>query len=98
MVAQTLEVTNFHLGSRQKLALKKRAAANGTNVAEEIRHAVDAYLSGITADELKLLDALTLQAERDIGAMNDLLDATNRRAAAVFAELETLRGGGASSR
>ena len=96
MAAQTLELTNFHLGSRQKQALKKRAAANGTNVAEEIRSAVDAYLSGITADHLRLLDIATRQAERDIAAMNDLLAATNRRADAVFAELESLRASSAA--
>jgi hypothetical protein len=93
MRMSTLELTNFHLGSRQKQALKQRAKANGTNVAEEIRNAVDAYLSGVTPDELELLDAATRQAERDIAEMNTMLAATNRRAQAVFAELEALRSG-----
>lgn len=95
MRMDTLELTNFHLGSRQKQALKERAKANGTNVAEEIRHAVDAYLVGVTSDELELLDAATRQAERDIAEMNKMLAATNRRAEAVFAELEALRSGAA---
>jgi hypothetical protein len=93
MRMNTLELTNFHLGSRQKQALKARAKANGTNVAEEIRNAVDAYLSGVTPDELELLDAATRQAGRDIAEMNKMLATTNRRARAVFAELEALRSG-----
>jgi hypothetical protein len=93
MRMSTLELTNFHLGSRQKQALKQRAKANGTNVAEEIRNAVDAYLSGVTPDELELLDAATRHVERDIAEMNTMLAATNRRAHAVFAELEALRSG-----
>lgn len=88
---ETKELTNFHLGRQQKEALRERARANGTNVAEEIRSAVDAYLSGVTPDELKLLDAATRQAQGAIAEMNALLDATNHRAEQVFAELDRLR-------
>ena len=45
--ADTMELTNFHLGRKQKMALRERARAKGTNVAEEIRSAVDAHLSGV---------------------------------------------------
>jgi hypothetical protein len=89
----SMELTNFHLGRRQKAALRARAKANGTNVAEELRTAVDAYLSGITPDELALLDAATRQAAEAIAEMADMLKATNRKADAVFAELERLHRG-----
>lgn len=90
---EKMELTNFHLGRRQKNALRERAQARGGNVAEEIRNAVDAYLSGVTPQELELLDAATKQAETAIEEMTEMLDATNRKAEQVFAELERLRGG-----
>jgi hypothetical protein len=92
-MGSNLELTNFHLGRRQKQALKARAKAKGSNVAEELRNAVDAYLSGITSDELALLDSATRRAAADIAEMTAMLEATNLRADAVFAELERLRGG-----
>jgi hypothetical protein len=92
MTARTMELTHFHLGRQQKIALKQRAMVNGTNVAEELRMAVDAYLSDVTLKELALLDAASRNAETTIEEMNAMLDATNRRADQVFAELEHMRG------
>jgi hypothetical protein len=92
MSAETMELTNFHLGRQQKVALKQRAKANGTNVAEELRTAVDAYLSGVTPQELALLDSASRNAEKAIEDMNAILGATNRRADEVFTELEQIRG------
>ena len=90
----TMEVTNFHLGRNQKAELRKRAQARGTNVAEELRNAVDAYLSGVASSEdLELLDVATRKAQTDIAEMAEQLDETNRRADRIFAELEQLRGG-----
>lgn len=86
-----MELTNVHLGRSQKQALRQRAKVKGTNMAEEIRRAVDAYLSGATPEDLVLLDAATLQTERAITEMSDLLAATNHKADAIFAELEKLR-------
>lgn len=91
--ANPMELTNFHLGRDQKRALRDRAKHKGTNLAEEIRSAVDAYLSGVTSEELELLDAATQRAQADIDAMTAMLDATNRRAELIFKELEKLRGG-----
>jgi len=93
MASETMELTNFHLGRKQKQALKERALAKGTNLAEEIRNAVDAYLAGVTPEELELLDAATRQAASAIAEMSEMLEATNRKADRVFAELEKLRGG-----
>jgi uncharacterized protein YhaN len=89
----TMEVTNFHLGRAQKNELRKRAIAKGTNVAEEIRSAVDAYLAGVTPEELELLDAATRQAQAAFEEMAQQLEETNCKAARIFAELEQLRGG-----
>ncbi len=93
MTTETMELTNFHLGRKQKAALKERARTKGTNVAEEIRNAVDAYLRGVSPQDLELLDAATRQAADAIAEMNDMLDTTNRSADRIFAELEKLRGG-----
>lgn len=93
MTTASLELTNFHLGRVQKQALKERAKARGSNLAEEIRNAVDAYLSGVTLEELELLDMVTKQAESHIVEMSAMLDATNHKADRIFAELEKLRGG-----
>lgn len=93
MASEAMELTNFHLGRSQKRALKERAKAKGTNLAEEIRSAVDAYLSGVTPEELALLDAASRQAESAIAEMSAMLEATNRKAARIFAELDKLRAG-----
>ena len=93
MGTRATELTNFHLRRGQKRALKERAKAKGTNVAEEIRNAIDAYLGRVTPEALELLDVATKQAERTIGEMTEMLDATNRRADLIFSELERLRGG-----
>ena len=58
-----LQLTQVYLEPRQKAALQKRAKAKGTKVAEEIRKAIDAYLAGVTAEELELLDAATRAAK-----------------------------------
>jgi hypothetical protein len=71
---------------------REHPKAKGANVAQEIRSAAEAYLSGITPEELDLLDAATKQAESAIAEMNDMLAATNRNADQVFAELEKLLG------
>ena len=85
MNTHTMELTNFHLGRKQKSALRARAQAKGSNVAEEIRRAVDAYLSGVTAEDLELLDMATRRAHADIAEMAEQLDATTRKADRIFA-------------
>jgi hypothetical protein len=89
----TMQVTNVHLRRAQKKALQQRAKANGTNVAEEVRHAVDAYLAGVTQQELALLDEATRRAETMLADMAAMCEATNRNAARVFAQMAALRGG-----
>jgi hypothetical protein len=84
----TLQLTQVYLEREQKKRLQARARANGTKVAEEVRRAIDAYLAGISADELKLLDIGTRRAERHLAEMADELDRVNARLDAAFARLD----------
>lgn len=68
-----------------------RARAHGTRVSEEIRSAVDAYLAGIAADELQLLDAASRAAAADLEAMRTTLAETNRKLDELFARIERER-------
>jgi hypothetical protein len=88
----TLTLTNVYLERKQKEALARKAKARGTNLSAEVRSAIDAYLAGVSAEELQLLDAATRKAESDIEEMNAILDRANARARRFFKELEQLRG------
>jgi hypothetical protein len=85
------QLTQVYLEPGQKKALQKRAKTKGTKVSEEIRNAVDAYLGGITPQELELLDFATRAAGKELAAMADTLEATNAKLDTVFAELERMR-------
>lgn len=87
----TLQLTQVYLEPRQKAALQRRAKARGTKVAEEIRKAVDAYLAGVTAEELELLDAATRAAKLDLDQMAADLERVNRRVDAALAEMDRVR-------
>ena len=87
----TLQLTQVYLEPRQKAALQRRAKAKGTKVAEEIRKAVDAYLAGVTAEELELLDAATRAAKLDLDQMAADLERVNRRVDAKLAEMDRVR-------
>jgi hypothetical protein len=84
----TLQLTQIYLEREQKKRLQARAKANGTKVAEEVRRAIDAYLAGITADELKVLDIGTRRAERHLAEMADELDRVNAKLDAAFAQID----------
>lgn len=88
----TLRLTQVYLEPVQKTALQKRAKEKGTKVAEEIRNAVDSYLAGVTAEDLKLLDAATLETKKHLDAMIEELDAANKKLDAAFAEMERIHG------
>jgi hypothetical protein len=88
-----MELTQVYLEPSQKKALQARAKSRGTKLAEEVRQAVDAYLAGVTPDELALLDYATREAEKHLDAMARKLDATNRKLDSVFAQMQRLRRG-----
>lgn len=54
----TLQLTQVYLDPKQKAALSKKAKAAKVGVSEVIRDAIDAYLAGITVDELRLLESV----------------------------------------
>ena len=83
----TMELTQVYLERAQKKGLQQRAKANGTKVAEEVRRAVDAYLAGISPDDLRLLDEGTRRAEQHLKEMAADLDRINARLDAAFARL-----------
>jgi len=86
-----MELTQIYLAQDQKKALRAKAKANGTKVAEEVRRAVDAYLAGISAEDLQLLDAGTRKAERNLVEMAADLDRLNAALDAAFVELNRSR-------
>ena len=87
----TLQLTQVYLEPRQKVALQRRAKAKGTKVAEEIRKAIDAYLAGVTAEELELLDAATRTAKVQLDEMVAELEGVNRRVDAALDEMDRIR-------
>jgi len=92
--AASLVLTNIYLELGQKKAIARKAKANGTNVSVEIRRAVDAYLAGLGADELRLLDAATRQAKIEIDQMNTILDGGQARARKFFAAIDKVKAQG----
>jgi hypothetical protein len=86
----TMVLTQIYLEPGQKKALQAKARANGTRVAEEVRRAVDAYLAGISAEDLRLLDEGTRKAERDLAEMANGLEGLNARLDAAFARLSNV--------
>lgn len=91
-----LVLTNVYLEQAQKKAIARKAKLNGTNVSVEIRQAVDAYLAGVSAEELRMLDAATRQAKVEIDEMVATLDAGQARARKFFAAIGKLKAGTAA--
>ena len=71
----------------KKRSLKRRAKAEHTSLSEGIRRAIDAYFSGISHGEVRLLDAGTRKAEEHIREIVSELDRLNARLDAAFAQL-----------
>jgi len=84
----SLQLTQIYLKREQKKRLQARAKANGTKVAEEVRRAIDAYLAGVSPEELKLLDIGTRRAEKHLAEMAGELDRVNAKLDAAFAQLD----------
>lgn len=60
-------------------------------MSEEIRNAIDAYLEGVSVDELRMLDAASKHAEESLKSMAATLKASNKRLDQLFAEVERTR-------
>ena len=85
------QLTQVYLDPGQKQALQNQAKKRGTKLSEQIRLAIDAYLSGITSEELELLLDASKAAEKEILAMSDELDVVNKKLDGIFAEMDELR-------
>jgi hypothetical protein len=85
------QLTQVYLDPGQKQALQNQAKKRGTKLSEQIRLAIDAYLSGITSEELELLLDASIAAEKEILAMSDELDIVNKKLDGIFAEMDELR-------
>ena len=85
------QLTQVYLEPRQKAALQARAKAKGTKVAEEIRKAIDAYLAGVTVEELELLDAATKEAALHFDAIDRDLKRINAKVDDTLARIDALR-------
>jgi hypothetical protein len=92
----TMELTQVYLEPFQKRALQAKARAHGTKLAEEVRRAVDAYLAGVSPEELNLLDAGSRKAARHLAEMSEELERINARLDEVFATLSRPKRRGSS--
>ncbi len=84
-MAVAMQQMLVYVTDAQKRALQRRARKRGTSVATEVRSAIDTHLSGVSADELALLDAATRRAEADIGDMVRRLERANRKVDEILA-------------
>jgi len=86
-----MELTQVYLEPSQKKALQAKARAHGTKLAEEVRRAVDAYLAGVSPEDLSLLEAGSRKAARHLVEMSEELDRINARLDEAFATLSHAR-------
>lgn len=70
--SRVMQSTMVYLTAEQKAGLARRARQRKTKVAAEIREAIDAYLTGVTPQELELLDTATRRAGQEIDAMLEI--------------------------
>jgi hypothetical protein len=88
---KAMQSTMVYLTQEQKSGLARRAQQRKTKVAAEIRSAVDAYLAGVTPQELALLDAATRSAKAEIDAMVKTADEMVAGHKAFMREMLALR-------
>lgn len=88
---KAMQSTMVYLTLEQKTGLARRAQQKNTKVAAEIRSAVDAYLAGVTRQELELLDAATRHAQTEIAGMVKTVDQILAGHEAFLREMRKLR-------
>jgi hypothetical protein len=87
-----LKPTRVYLDREQEHALQRRAKANGTNLSDELRRAIDWYLTGVTIPgEFRLLDDGARRFEVDVRRMAREIDLINARLDAALARLSRRR-------
>jgi hypothetical protein len=92
-----LALTQVYLEPSQKISLAARAKEMGRKPSEAIRDAIDAFVAGVTVEDLKLLDVATKKAEKDLKEMVAVLDASNKRSTKFFAEINKIKAASAKA-
>ena len=87
-----MQSTMVYLTREQRTGLARRARQRRTKVAAEIRSAIDAYLAGVTPQEIELLDTATRKAQEEIEAMVRTADGIVEGHAKFAREMARLRG------
>jgi hypothetical protein len=90
-----LTLTQVYLEPSQKISLAARAKEMGRKPSEAIRDAIDAFVAGVTVEDLKLLDTATLKAQKELKEMVAVLDAGQKRSTKFFAEIEKIKAASA---
>jgi hypothetical protein len=88
---KAMQSTMVYLTQEQRTGLAKRAQQRNTKVAAEIRSAVDAYLAGVTPQDLEMLDAATRRAKDEIDATLKVADQILASHAVFLREMRKLR-------
>lgn len=84
-------LTQVYLDALQKKALAAQAKSAGRSVSDLMREAVDAAILGVTAGDIKMLDAGTIKAKADIDAMLADLKQNSQEHEAFMREIQRLR-------
>lgn len=87
-----LVLTNVYLEDVQRKTLERLAKKNHSNLSVEVRNAVDIYSTGLSIEDLQLLDDTTRRAKSDIDEMNATLDAGLVRARKFFSDIAKVKG------
>ena len=88
---KAMQSTMVYLTQEQRAGLAKRAQQRKTKVAAEIRSAVDAYLAGVTPQDLEMLDVATRRAKDEIDATLKVADQILAGHAVFLREMRKLR-------
>jgi len=86
-----LVLTQVYLDRAQKKALAARAKQSGRKSSDLIREAIDAFLLGVSIEELRQLDIASRKAKADIDDMIGMLDANAKRHKSFMKEIARLR-------
>jgi hypothetical protein len=86
-----MELTQVYLEPAQQKALRAKARARGTRLAEEVRRAIVVDHAGVPPEQLELLDAGSRRAAHHRSERTHDLDRINARLDAAYALLSQRR-------
>lgn len=86
-----LVLTNVYLEDAQRKTLERLAKKNKSNLSVEVRNAVDVYSTGMSVQDVKMLDETTRKAKSDIDEMNATLDVGLARAEKFFSAIAKVK-------